>query len=182
MTNAKRNDVSKASIRKDLKYYEDFQAKDYIQDRLISKIKLYFKYSRRTERAYRAILFFTLCFGALVPVLMNWDYLKNYAVGESNMGILFSTICSIVVIILVSLEATFKYRERLQNYKKTEDQLTRELYLFQSGSRPYNLDGSNSDKANFRLLVTRVESIIEQEREDTIEKATAEAIERNKLE
>lgn len=182
MTDYKRNtlkDITKAKSREDLRYYENMQAKDYIDDRLIYKIKLYFKFSRRCERAYRFIVFFTLLFGALVPIFMNWDYLNGYNFGEdSNLGKQLATFFSIIVIILVSFEATFKFRERLQNYKKTEDQLTHELYLFQSGTYPYEL---KSEEDNFRLLVFRVESIIREERDDTIEKATTEVVEKNKF-
>jgi hypothetical protein len=155
------------------------QAKDYINDRLIPKIQLYFKFSQRCGKAYRFIVFFTLLFGALVPIFLNWDLLTGYNIGEdSNLGKQFATFFSILVIILVSFEATFKFRERLQNYKKTEDQLTHELYLFQSRTDPYEL---KSEEDNFRLLVFRVESIIREERDDTIEKATTQVVEKNKF-
>ena len=77
---------------------------------------------------------------------------------------------------MVSLETTFNFRERLQNYKKTEDRLTHELYIYQSGSEPYNLSDPNKERENFHLLVLRVEAIIREEREDTIEKATAQVV------
>lgn len=174
--------ISKASFREDLKFYEDLQPADYIRERLIFKIKLYFKSSRRCERAYRLIVFFTLCFGALVPVVMNWNYLKDFSIGnDSDLGALLATIFSIIVIILVSLETTFNFREQLRNYKKTEDQLTHELYLYQSGSEPYDQGGPDHEKKNFQLLVFRVESMIKEEREDTIERATAHVIEKNRF-
>lgn len=68
MSNTEKNtfkEVSKTSLR------EDLQVEDYIEDRLVSKIKLYYKFSRRCERAYRVIAFFTLSLGALIPVFMN---------------------------------------------------------------------------------------------------------------
>jgi hypothetical protein len=172
--------ISKARFREDLKFYEYIQPADYIRDRLIDKIRLYFKFSRRCERAYRFILFFTLFFGALVPVVLNWDYLADYKIGNvTDVNTFLATSFSIIVILLLSLETTFSFRERLKNYKKTEDQLTHELYLYQSGTEPYNLSGSNKD-SNFQLLVLRVESIIKEEREDTIEKATAEAVRKSR--
>ena len=175
--------ITKVRLREELKVYEDLQPADYLQDRLIFKIQLYFKLSRRCEKAYRFSAFSTLCFGALVPVVMNWNYLKGYSIGhETDLGTFLATVFSIIVIILVSLETTFHFRERLQNYKKTEDQLTHELYIYQSGSEPYNLRDPIKERENFHLLVLRVEAIIREERADTIEKATAQVIEKNKLE
>ena len=173
------NQNTKINIRSDLKYYEDLTQKEYIEDRLIGKIRLYYKFSRRCERAYRFVVFSTLTFGALVPICLNWDYLNDTSGGEgSNLGITLSTIFSIVVIILVALVTTFKWRERLQNYKKTEDELTHELFLFQSKTEPYHIQ---NDTNNFKLLVFRTESIIRNERGDTIEKVTSHIINNDNL-
>jgi hypothetical protein len=80
---------------------------------------------------------------------------------------------------LISLEAgVFNFREKFKNYKKSEDQLTNELMLFQTGSEPYHVQLSNGEESFiYRLFVSRVESIILRERDDTVEKMTRISLE-----
>ncbi len=63
----------------------------------------------------------------------------------------------------------FNFKEKFKSYKKTEDQLTNELILFQTNTEPYNFKSTEDSNAIFRLFVSRVESIILKERDDMVE-------------
>ena len=157
-------------IRKDLKYYQQMTAEEYINDRLLYKIKLYYLFSKRNKRWYNLIAILSIVAGLLIPLSLglNIKYSKEYA-----------TILSLFAGALISLEAAvFNFKEKFKSYKKTEDQLTNEMILFQTNTEPYNFKTPSDDsRAVFRLLVSRAESIILKERDDTVEKMTRMSLE-----
>jgi len=152
-------------IRKDLKYYQQMTAEEYINDRVLYKIKLYYLFGKRNKRWYNLIAILSIVAGLLIPLSLGLDikYSKEYA-----------TFLSLFAGGLISLEAAvFNFKEKFKSYKKTEDQLTNELILFQTNTEPYNFKSQKEDSIDvFRLLVSRVESIILKERDDTVEKVT----------
>ncbi len=82
---------------------------------------------------------------------------------------------------------TIYFREKYKSYKKTEDQLTNELILYQTNTEPYKIDKFSNNtpykedsKPIFCLFVSRVESIILKERDDTVEKLTRMSLEQLK--
>ena len=156
-------------IRTDLKYYREMSPENYINDRVLYKIKLYFLFGQRSKRWYNFIAILSVISGLLVPLFLNLDfkYSKEYA-----------TALTLFAGALISLEATvFNFREKYKSYKKTEDQLTNELVLYQTNTDPYKIE---DPKALFGLFVSRVESIILKEREDTVEKLTRMSLEQLK--
>lgn len=161
-------------IRKDLKYYQQITAEEYINDRVLFKIKLYYLFGKRNKRWYNLIAILSIISGLLVPLSLglNLKYSKEYA-----------TFLSLFAGGLISLEAAvFNFKEKFKSYKKTEDQLTNELILFQTNTEPYNFRSPAEDSnAIFRLLVSRVESIILKERDDTVEKITRMSLEQMKV-
>jgi Protein of unknown function (DUF4231) len=152
-------------IRNDLKYYQQMTAEDYINDRVLYKIKLYYLFGKRNKLWYNVIAILSIIAGLLIPLSLALDvkYSKEYA-----------TFLSLFAGGLISLEAAvFNFKEKFKSYKKTEDQLTNELILFQTNTEPYNFKSQKEDSIDiFRLLVSRVESIILKERDDTVEKIT----------
>jgi hypothetical protein len=152
-------------IRNDLRYYQQMTAEQYINDRVLFKIRLYYLFGKRNKIWYNIIAVLSIIFGLLVPLSLglNVKYSKEYA---TSFALLAGG--------LISLEtAVFNFKEKFKSYKKTEDQLTNELILFQANAEPYYSDSkvqSNTDM--FRLFVNRVESIILKERDDTVEKIT----------
>lgn len=152
---------------------------EYIKTRLIWKIKLYFKKSKLYKNAYRFLLLLSLIAGALIPIVTNWSLLKDYELntqfGVYEYSDLIVTILSILLIVVVSLELTFNFREKFKNFKKAEDELTSELYLYQTSAEPYML--ADLDE-KFRLLVNRVESIIAKERLTTIVQISKNPVEK----
>ena len=161
-------------IRKDLKYYQQMTAEQYINDRVLFKIKLYYLFGERNKLWYNIIAILSIVSGLMVPLFLslNIKYSKEYA-----------TFFTLFAGGLISLEAAvFNFKEKFKGYKKTEDQLTNELILFQTNTEPYDFKSQNNDSsAVFRLLVSRVESIILKERDDTIEKITRISLENMKV-
>lgn len=157
-------------IRKDLKYYQQMTAEEYINDRVLFKIKLYYLFSKRNKGWYNTIAVLSIFAGLLVPLFLalNLKHARGYA-----------TFLSLFAAALISLEAAvFNFKEKFKAYKKTEDQLTNELILFQTSTEPYNLKLAEEDtKVLFRLFVSRVEAIILRERDDTVEKITRMSLE-----
>jgi hypothetical protein len=95
---------------------------------------------------------------AVVPVIANVP-LPNMA------GRILTTIISLVVVILVSLESVYHYGDQWKNYRSTEQFLTREKVLFQTRRGPYR--GLDDDKA-FGLIVERCEAQIAAENSATL--------------
>jgi hypothetical protein len=161
-------------IRRDLKFYQQITAEDYINDRVLYKIKLYFLFGKRSRAWYNVIAILSIISGLLVPLFLALDvkYAKEYA-----------TFFTLLAGCLISLEAAvFNFKEKFKSYKKTEDQLTNELILFQTNTEPYDVKSSaENSNAIFRLFVSRVESIILKERDDTVEKITRMSLEQMKV-
>src|SRR6187551_3230079 len=68
-------------IRTDLKYYREMSPENYINDRVLYKIKLYFLFGQRSKRWYNFIAILSVISGLLVPLFLNLDfkYSKEYA-------------------------------------------------------------------------------------------------------
>jgi hypothetical protein len=75
------------------------------------------------------------------------------------------TIISLIVVIFVSLESVFHYREQWKNYRSTEQSLGHEVFQFRGGVGPYK---GLSPKDAFLSLVERVEAAIANENAATL--------------
>jgi hypothetical protein len=75
------------------------------------------------------------------------------------------TIISLLVVICVSLESVFHYREQWKNYRSTEQLLGHEKYLFRSRVGRYR---GIDEGAAFNLFVERVEEAIAIENSATL--------------
>jgi len=154
-------------IRTDIKFYQQMTAEQYINDRVLFKIRLYYFLGKRNKRWYNLIAILSILSGLMVPLFLNLDFAfsKEYA-----------TALTLITGALISFETVvFNFKEKFKSYKKTEDQLTNELILYQTNTEPYkNLNGVPVKPSDylFTLFVSRVESIILKERDDTIEKIT----------
>ena len=140
----------------------------YMNERVDFKINLYQWLSRRNKILYYLVGSGSIMLAATVPVAVNFF--------EQN---LVPTILSLALTILVGLEKLFLFREHWKNYDYAEELLRREKYLFQARAGVYSgrkNDNSEfeplSDDVAFHLFVTNFESIIHDERSDTIEKRT----------
>jgi hypothetical protein len=128
----------------------------YIEERLNQFREWYDKKASSAKRKYQWMRAVTVAGGAIVPVLVNIHYSFVTAI---------TTILSLLVAVLVSLESVFHFREQWKNYRSTEQLLAKEYFNFASGEGPYK--GQKREDA-FLLLVERVESAIASENASTL--------------
>ena len=113
---------------------------------------------------------FSVIGGGIVPVLINVQ--PNWKVVGIDVIQLTVTVISLLVVVFVSLESVFHYREQWKNYRSTEQSLGHERFLFLSGVGRYA--GLDSGKA-FSLFVERVEDAIAKENSATLSVMTMAA-------
>lgn len=159
------DDFDWSKERPDLsEFNKPFDIKTYMEKRALYKIKRYFLLSKRSERRFKTIAVFILVLSASVPVILGLAVIDN-----TELRMLFASVCSFLVVVLFSIESVYNFREQWKSYKNAEDEITQELNLFHSSAEPYN----SKKHENEKLLVLRVESIVQKERKETIEKLTS---------
>ena len=129
---------------------------EYMRQRVEQYIGWYDKKAVGTKSKYLRMRAITVVGGAVVPVLINIHvpYLS-----------IATTVISLLVVTLVSLESVFHYREQWKNYRSTEQYLSREKVLFLTAEGPYK---KLTKDQTFILFVERVESAIESENASTL--------------
>ena len=132
----------------------------YIKERIKGYQTWYDGKARSCKSRYLWMRGLTVVGGALVPVLVNFDF---------NAVQYTTTTVSLLVVILVSLESVLHYREQWKNYRSTEQYLGHELVYYETRAGAYrDIDG----KQAFLLLVDRVESAIASENAATLNTMT----------
>lgn len=129
---------------------------EYISERVNNAIDWYDKTANKTKSYYLWMRATTVIGGALVPVLVN--------INIENMNYVTTTI-SLVVVLLVSLESVYHYREQWTNYRSTEQFLRNEYFLFTSQGGIY---ASLDPKGAYKHFVDRVEEVISSENSSTL--------------
>ena len=143
-----------------LKLVAGLKSDDYVKQRLFMKIDRYKQLGGRHRRYFYVFSSVAIVSAALVPVLITLDT-------QSWIPITLS----LAVTISVSVESLFHFREHWRNYDNAEESLRRQEFLF--GTRSGLYEGKNDQEA-FRLLVSKVEEIVQTERQDTIQMRTAD--------
>lgn len=129
---------------------------EYIAERVNDAIAWYDKSADKHKKLYLRMRAATVIGGALVPVLVNVDlpYVR-----------ILTTAISLMVVLLVSLESVYHYREQWTNYRSTEQNLRREYFLFTSKGGAY----ANKTKSDaYQHFVERVEELIGTENASTL--------------
>ena len=98
----------------------------------------------------------TVVGGATVPVLINLPF---------NNVDKVATVISLIVVVLISLESVFHFRERWKNYRATEQLLAKEYFNFVTAEGPYR---EQEEKEAFLNFVERVENAIASENASTL--------------
>jgi Protein of unknown function (DUF4231) len=130
--------------------FHSVDAETYIAERFNDAISWYDSKAVTSKSRYQWMRAVSVIGGVLVPVLVNVSlpgleiYLKAV-----------TTVLSTLVVLLVSLESVFHYREQWVNYRSTEQFLRREYFLFAAKEGVYT-DLSADDA--FRVFVERVEA------------------------
>jgi hypothetical protein len=136
--------------------YGKLTPEEYISERINQEIAYYNKTAGKYKNRYLQMRAITVIGGALVPVLVN--------VHLPYVDIV-TTIISLAVVLLVSLESVYHYREQWTNYRSAEQNLRNEYFLFTTKSGRY---ATYSEEAAFSLFVDRVEEEIDAENASTL--------------
>jgi Protein of unknown function (DUF4231) len=135
----------------------------YINERVKQYQAWYDRKSVATKARFLRMRAFTVIGGGLVPVLINID--KDLSIKGYSVVKIIVTLVSLLVVIFVSLESVYHYREQWKNYRSTEQLLGHELFLFQAKVGPYK--GLDAREA-FLQFVERVEDVIAAENAATL--------------
>jgi hypothetical protein len=146
-------------VEKNLRLQLELTPEEYLKDRVIYKISLYGRLSKRHRWFYYISSLISIVCAALVPVLISQKF-EVYAM-----------ILSLIVTIFVSMEKLFHFRQHWRNYDSIESFLRREQIYYQTRTSVY--DGKKDEEA-FDSFVKRIEEGIKQERDETIEMRTKE--------
>jgi uncharacterized membrane protein len=136
---------------------------EYITNRVEQYQNWYDRKSVDTKAKYLRMRAFSVVGGGLVPVLINIPW-EGSLYGIPVIQTLV-TIISLLVVVVVSLESVFHYREQWKNYRSTEQFLGHEKFLFQTRVGRYS---EHSDEEAFQFFVERVEEAISAENAATL--------------
>ena len=139
-----------------LRAYGSMTPEEYVDERLNQFREWYDKKAVTAKNLYQWMRVATVVGGAIVPVLINLP-IKNINV--------FTTVISLMVVILVSLESVYHFREQWKNYRATEQLLAKEYFNFVTAEGPYKYQKENEAFLNF---VDRVENAIASENASTL--------------
>jgi hypothetical protein len=107
---------------------------------------------------------FAVVAGGIVPVLVNVETSINNVIGHPVMRTIVTAV-SLLVVVTVSLESVFHYREQWKNYRSAEQLLGHEQFQFLTKVGAYR--GLAGEEA-FRLFVERIEGTISSENAATL--------------
>ncbi|MEV6728732.1 MULTISPECIES: DUF4231 domain-containing protein [unclassified Streptomyces] len=131
-------------------------AREYVETRLGQYQEWYDRKAVRSKAVHLRMRTLSVAGGALVPVLVNLDV---------PFARITATVLSLLVVVSVSLESVYRYREQWKNYRSTEQLLGHERIYFETGVGPY---AGLSEADAFTVLVSRVEKAIANENSATL--------------
>ena len=131
---------------------------EYIEERLNQFRAWYDVKASSAKKVYLRMRTVTVVGGAAVPVLVNLKF------DTFNIN-LITTLVSLLVVVLVSLESVFHFREQWKNYRATEQLLAKEYFNYVTAEGAYR----NKVEADaFLDFVDRVENAIASENASTL--------------
>jgi hypothetical protein len=136
----------------------------YIETRVKQYQGWYDRKAVLMKNRYLRMRAFTVIAGGVVPVLVNVETSINNIVHYPVMKAVI-TVISLFVVITVSLESVFHYREQWKNYRSTEQLLGHEQFVFLAGVGVYK--DATPERA-FQLFVERIEDAISSENAATL--------------
>jgi hypothetical protein len=134
----------------------------YISERVDQYQKWYDSKAVTAKSKYLGMRAFSVVGGGLVPVLVNIPQQSYLGFPVTQIAV---TIISLLVVIFVSLESVYHYREQWKNYRSTEQLLGHEKFMFRTKVGRYQSLGA--DEA-FKIFVERVEDAIYAENAATL--------------
>ncbi len=142
-------------------------AEEYIDERLNAIREWYDGKAAKAKKVYQWMRATTVVGGALVPVLINLDlpFLQGETPESPPTGSYVTTVVSLLVVVLISLESVFHFREQWKNYRSTEQFLAKEYFNFATGEGAYR---DLEEREAFLNFVDRVENTIASENASTL--------------
>ena len=140
--------------------FNSMRPMEYISERLNGQIAYYDKAAQKHKKMSTYFRVITVVGSALVPVLVNLDF--------PYVNIL-TTIISLTVVVLVSIESVLQNGAQWPLYRSTEQLLRKEYFSFTANEGQYaDCEGEDA----FRLFVKRVEDAIQAEVSTTLKVMT----------
>lgn len=143
-----------------MRVHGPFTAEAYIAERLEQYQGWYDVKAVRMKALYLRMRTAAVVSGALVPALVNVPLTWVRMV---------TTVLSLIVVVLVSLESVFHYREQWKNYRSTEQLLGHEKVRFRARIGVY---AGLTDEEALATLIDRAESAIAAENSSTLNTMT----------
>lgn len=141
-----------------LRPFASMTPEEYVDERLNQFREWYDKKATSAKRNYQWMRAITVIGGSIVPVLVNLPL-------PTDATRYITTLVGLIVVVLISLESVFHFREQWKNYRSTEQLLAKEYFNFVSAEGPYR-DMKASDA--FLTFVDRVENAISSENASTL--------------
>jgi hypothetical protein len=140
--------------------FKTMQAEDYVKQRVIQFVEWYDKKAVSAKSAYLRLRTISVVGALIVPIAANVNF-----VGYDPYKTVVITAISLLVSVSVALDGVYHYGDQWRNYRSTEQFLSRERFLFQTGEGPYR--NMAADDA-FLLFVERCEGQIASENSATL--------------
>ncbi|MFV2061619.1 MAG: DUF4231 domain-containing protein [Gammaproteobacteria bacterium] len=156
MENTKNDNSNHCPTYEEPRSYGSMSPEEYIAIRLNPIREWYDKKARRFKKLFLWMRTVTVLGGAIVPVLINIQIDKIEII---------TTLLSVLVVVFISLESVFHFREQWKNYRTTDQLLSREYFSYATADGAYrDLDEHEA----FLNFVDRVENAIASESATTL--------------
>jgi hypothetical protein len=154
--------------------FHTLEPQDYIRARINDQLRFYDKKAARYKSLYLSMRAATVIGGAIVPVLVNLNFapVSVNVAGFTltiNMIKVLTTLISLMVVLFVSLESVYHFKEQWRNYRSTAELMKKEYFLYVSGHGRY---ASKTDAEAYRLFVEQIETAIDVENASTLQVMT----------
>ena len=154
--------------------FHSLNPEDYIRDRINDQLRFYDKKATFYKSRYLSMRAATVIGGALVPVLVNLSFAPmtvnlRYFVMTINIIKLSTTVISLMVVLFVSLESVYHFKEQWRNYRSTAELIKKEYFLYATGQGRY---AAKPEDEAYRLFVEQIETAIDVENASTLQVMT----------
>ncbi len=156
------NNIKECALHETPRGYGTMSPEEYITERVNPFFEWYDKKAKRFKKLYLWMRSITVVGGAVVPVLINLQINKIEIV---------TTLLSVLVIVFISLESVFHFREQWKNYRTTYQLLSQEYFNYVTADGPYR---ALEEQEAFLNFVERVESAISAESTTTLNVLTTQ--------
>src|SRR6266550_3409256 len=143
--------------------FASMKAEEYIRDRINDQLRFYDRKASFYKSRYLFMRAATVVGGAIVPVLVNLSFAPVsvnlwFFVVSLNIVKVSTTLISLMVVLFVSLESVYHFKEQWKNYRSTAELLKKEYFLFASGEGRYS---GKLEAEAFKLFVEQSETAID---------------------